>query len=54
MNPLSLITKGIQCLAGNIIVKKYYELPVELEIEHGDIDLEILKEHLIEITVLLE
>ena len=48
MNPLALITRGFQ---GEKIIKRYYELPIIIKIDYGDIEIENLIEQEINLTV---
>ena len=53
MNPLSLITKGILGVVESVI-NRYYELPIQVDIDYGDIKVENLIEQEINLIVEVE
>ncbi len=53
MQPLSLITKGILSKISGII-NNYYELPIQVDIDYGEIEIENLIEQEINLIVELE
>ena len=53
MIPLTKITHGF-IGSGDITVDKYYELPIQVDIDYGDIEVENLMEREISLTVEVE